>query len=148
MCYTWWTLAAAQLAEPVIRSQLQDLFDLPSLEAFVHLCMGEHGGIAPHPEDDPETLHLLLGTGVLFKAKCLIILWFILQDVVTTSRGSCFMTLPTIAILETKDPFHTFFGLAGLSLISGAGEQPSATPALEKMEPTLVLPMALLGSKV
>lgn len=91
VCYTWWTLAAAQLAESLVDSRLSDIFDLNALQKFVHLCMADQGGIGPHPEDDP-------------------------------------------------DPFHTFFGLAGLSLCAGD----HGVLALERMEPTLVLPVGLL----
>lgn len=44
-CYTWWTLAAAHLAEPVINCQLGDLFDLTNLESFIHLCKGDKGQV-------------------------------------------------------------------------------------------------------
>lgn len=43
MCYTWWTLAATQLAAPVVGSALPDIFDLKALEQFVHVCMGAQG---------------------------------------------------------------------------------------------------------
>eukprot|EP00913_Durusdinium_trenchii_P002549 g2358.t1 len=84
-CYTWWTLAAAEL---LAGSEIVSMFDLEALEEFVEHCMSAEGGVAPHPHDDP-------------------------------------------------DPFHTFFGLAGLSLVEHARE---GRRGLKKMEPTLVLP--------
>lgn len=43
VCYTWWTLAAAQLAESLVDSRLSDIFDLNALQKFVHLCMADQG---------------------------------------------------------------------------------------------------------
>eukprot|EP00931_Biecheleriopsis_adriatica_P119531 TRINITY_DN94760_c0_g1_i1.p1 TRINITY_DN94760_c0_g1~~TRINITY_DN94760_c0_g1_i1.p1 ORF type:complete len:394 (-),score=86.82 TRINITY_DN94760_c0_g1_i1:15-1172(-) len=92
-CYTWWTLASAEL---LLSSQggdasLSSLFRLEDLRAFVNSCMAVSGGVAPHPDDDP-------------------------------------------------DPFHTYFGLAGLSLVLHAG--PSPGPEwLGQMSPLLALPV-------
>lgn len=76
VCYTWWTLASAELCILSRRHAgtlvLSDMFRIDDLCGFVTLCTSPGGGVAAHPGGDP-------------------------------------------------DPFHTFFGLAGLSLLQHAG---------------------------
>eukprot|EP00927_Polykrikos_kofoidii_P045889 TRINITY_DN40027_c0_g1_i1.p1 TRINITY_DN40027_c0_g1~~TRINITY_DN40027_c0_g1_i1.p1 ORF type:complete len:482 (-),score=48.15 TRINITY_DN40027_c0_g1_i1:101-1546(-) len=72
-CYTWWTLASAELclnsfhepkADGACRSATKDLsmlFQLAPLRDFLISCCGEKGGIAAHPGDDPDPFHTFFG---------------------------------------------------------------------------------------
>lgn len=46
---------------------------------------------------------------------------------------------------DAPDPFHTFFGLAGLSLAQHAARG-GASAKLQQMDPALVLPIGRLAS--
>ncbi|CAE8632760.1 unnamed protein product [Polarella glacialis] len=108
VCYTWWTLATAELlvnslsheqgSEPELcpTVSLSSMFQLIELRAFVVRCMSPKGGLSAHPGEDP-------------------------------------------------DPFHTFFGLAGLSLIEraeGAGSRQTCQVA--EISPMVALPCGCL----
>lgn len=110
------------------------------------------GGIAPYPEDDPEpridslelwSVHFHGFTWGEHPVRHLVI--FVSLDFSAFALQSIFGDIIELGNAFAKDPFHTFFGLAGLSLIPSSVSD-SGTPALQRMEPTLVLPLALLES--
>lgn len=124
-CYTWWVLATST----ILGMKIHSVFDTVALEKFVLSCQDENGGFSRAPRRTEPGL--TPSTKPLFRRPEL--------ATVASEHGQeiqdCgLQTAGCLALLgkgrleehtesrQVPDPFHTFFGLAGLSVLLGAEE--------------------------
>ncbi|PHJ25330.1 prenyltransferase and squalene oxidase repeat-containing protein [Cystoisospora suis] len=125
-CYTWWVLATAS----ILGVDIHSMFDTAALEKFVLTCQNEEGGGIsrapgkPQREPSPSATGLLRGTGQAI----------VESEHEEDSQAYKPQTAGCLALLgkgrleahseckRVPDPFHTFFGLAGLSVLLHADE--------------------------
>lgn len=111
VCYSWWVLASLKIIGRI------HWIDKAKLRSFILACQDEEtGGFADRPGDMVSSLW----NGHIQFCICIYILHVIslgLAILYTELIILCGTFLPVLYISIQVDPFHTLFGVAGLSLL-------------------------------
>ncbi|CBZ56354.1 putative geranylgeranyl transferase type II beta subunit [Neospora caninum Liverpool] len=165
-CYCWWILATASIMD----MDLSSVYDIRSLKHFVLSCQSETGGISRVPTQTRSgrctavaAAHELAGSLEDTAGDQVAVDGVTSLETVDGNLGNALENeTPGISLFgkgrleshsdspKTPDPFHTFFGLAGLSILVHDGKSPdvkksglddSLSGELAAMNPLFGLPI-------